>query len=679
MRVGQCRRAVATLVVLVTVTLFAATIAPVAAAAPVEGNATATDTSANGVVEAGGVQDTTIDATTSLALTPARPGSVRASLRFDVPVQVTSLRITLPEGASVTGTDGFERIDDGYEWTGADDPSLTFDLAVNRSNRAEGPLTGDGRYSFVDAGEWALVRKPGFGLSGQFRGSGDVTVDRTVETAGSGAVGDAMVYLGPYEEHIRRAHGQRFRLIVPAAADMAAEPDAVLGALANASDELRVGDRDSEVFGIAAPTAEVGWAARGLQTGDTDFWVRDVEELDTPENVWLHEYVHTRQAFGGRADASGRWLTEATANYYAALLTLEAGDTGFGPFSRELARGTDERYRGTVLAEPDTWARFADYEKGALVVGELDRRLRLATDRTNSFENVFAQLNGAETVDRDRLRSAMATVANETVAARLDRYVATSRSPSMWERATHRVAFGATPPLVRTTVPAPETAYRVSGPYRNRTAERLPTLVPNETVAFEVAVVNRGGASGDYDVPVRVNGTTITTLSGTVAGRTTKNRTVEYTVTNPGRRVLRVGGTGVELSTVDPARPTVSGVRTEPVAPTAGSSVAVVATVRNDAPVPGRTELTIADGDCELATRTVRLDAESTRELTVTTTFAAGTHRLSVGNASTTLEVTPEPTPTETATSTTSGPGFGTVAALVAIGGLAVLRSRRVV
>jgi hypothetical protein len=693
MRVGFSRRAVATFVALVTVTLLAATIAPSAAAAPLEGNATAATTTTNGSVEAGRVQtDTTIDTTTTLALTPDRPGSVRATLRFDIPVQVTSMRITLPEDASVTGADGFERTDEGYEWTGADAPSLTYDLSANRSNRAEGPLTGEGQYSFVDAGPWAIVRKPGFGLSGQFRGSGDVTVDRTVETAGSGAVGDTMVYLGPYDSHTRRAHGQRFRLIVPATAEMAAGPDAVLASLANASDELRVGDRDDQVFGIAAPTAAVGWGARGLQTGDTDFWVRDVETLDTPENVWLHEYVHTRQSFAGQADPSARWLTEATANYYAALLTLEAGNTGFGPFSRELARGTGDRYERTVLAEPDTWARHADYEKGALVTGELDRRLRLATGRTNSFENVFAQLNSAEgAVDRDRLRTAMATVANETVAARLDALVSTDRSPSMWERTQHRVAFGPTPPLIRTTVPTPATDYRVSGPYRNRSTERPPTLVPNETVAFDVSITNRGGTSGAYDFPVRVNGTTIATLSGTVAGRNTTTGTVEYTVDSPGQRVVTVDGTAVGLSTVDPARATVTEVRTAPASPTAGSSVAVVATVRNDASVPGRATLSFASDGRELATRTVRLDAESTREITVPASLGAGTRRLSVGNASTTVDVAPEPTTTvgdgsgsedgaDGRTSTADGAGFavaGTVAALGALTATRLLARRR--
>jgi len=667
------------------VSASAAASTPVAAAQAVGATGpTAATANATTAVLAGRQADTTIDATARLALTPAEPGTVQVELTFDVPTQVTALVVTLPDEATVTDTSGFAETSEGYEWRGDGEPALTYTLDANRSQAAEGPLTGDGQYSFVDAGPWALLRKPGFGARWEWRGTPEVTLERSVTTAGSGAVGDTMVYLGPHEEHVRVAHDQRFRLIVPTAADLSVSPEAILGSFANASAELRVGDRDPEVFAVAAPTGSVGWTARGLQTGDADFWVRDREPLATPENVWLHEYVHTRQAFSRDVSSSARWLTEGMANYYAAVLTLERGQIGFESFSRELELGQESRYDRSILAAPDTWARYTDYEKGALVAGELDRRIRLATGRVNSLGNVWAQLNSAEDpVDQATLRDAIRTTTNESVATGLADLVTTRTVPPMWSREQHRAAFGPTPALVRTTVPAGDTGYRVSGPFRNRSTDGAPTLVPGETLAFSVGIENVGGRDGTYTLPVRRDGTTITTLTGSVGARASTNRTVEYAVTEPGRRTLSVGDSTLVVTATDPARPAVTGLDTDPAAPTAGQETTLRATVRNDAAVPGERMLTFAVDGRPLTNRTVRLDAASTREIAVSTTLAAGTHRVAVGNASTTVAVTPAPTATATATdgvaatSVATGPGFTVTGSLAALAALAVLARHR--
>ena len=692
---GMCarpRRQRRLAVLLATVLALAAVTAALpatAAASPAAATAVSGSTNATGGAETTATTqaDTTIDATARVGLTPADPGTVRVTLGFDVPTQVTNLVVTLPPDATVTSTDGFGRTSDGYEWDGDGAPSLTYDLEVNRSERVEGPLTGRGQYSFVDAGRWALIRRPGFGARWEWRGTPDVTLVRSVEPAGSGAVGDSMLYLGPHEEHVRQAHGQRFRLVVPAAARMRVGPDAILGSLASASDELRVGDRDDEVFAVAAPTDSVGWTARGLQTGESDFWVRDEEPLSTPENVWLHEYVHTRQDFSNDADASVRWLTEGMANYYAAMLSVENGEISFESFSRELARGTGATYGDSILAAPETWARYTDYEKGSLVTGELDRRIRLASGRVNDFENVWAQLNSAEgSVDHQTLRDAIATTTNESVATRLSDLVTTRATPEMWSRAEHRAAFGPTPALFRTRVPALDTSYRVSGPYRNRSVDRVPTLVPGETLAFTVGIENVGGQTGAYTVPVTRGDATVTTLSGSLDGRSSANRTVEYTVAETGRWTVSAGDSSFLLSATDPARPTVASVATDPASPTAGIETVIVATVRNDASVPGERTLRFTVDDRPVANRTVNLDAGSTREVAVSTALDAGSHRVAVGNVSATVEVASEPTATEESegnggagagTSTGTGPGFAVSGALGALAALSLLARRR--
>jgi len=91
------------------------------------------------------------------------------------------------------------------------------------------------------------------------------------------------------------------------------------------------------------------------------------------------------------------WLVEAQADYYAGLLALETGRTDFGDFSDLLERGERSRYADGVLIDRSTWDDpDTDYAKGALVYGEIDRRLRLATDGDRTLEDVFRTLNARE-------------------------------------------------------------------------------------------------------------------------------------------------------------------------------------------------------------------------------------------------------------------------------------------
>ena len=119
-------------------------------------------------------------------------------------------------------------------------------------------------------------------------------------------------------------------------------PRSVLDSLADASNALRVGDRDDEVFVVAAPTSGVQWGVRGYQTGESDLWVRDVEPVDSAENPWVHEYVHTRQDFA--LDPEMRWFREASASYYAALLTYEQGRVPYDGFSQRIGAGANSSY-----------------------------------------------------------------------------------------------------------------------------------------------------------------------------------------------------------------------------------------------------------------------------------------------------------------------------------------------
>ena len=265
----------------------------------------------------------TIELSRELQLVPDEPGTFAATNEYQAPDSLTSLEVTLPEGATVQSSTGFDAVDDRtYAWNEeTDTPSLQYRLSGNETVPRDGPISAPGSLIFTDTGDWALVRQPGVAHSWSWQGQDlQVSLDRTT-TARQGVVGDQMAYLGPYKEHVHEAHGQRFRLVVPKPATLTEIPSEIFDSLGATADRLRVGARDPEVLAIAAPTGNVEWAVRGLQTGESDMWVRDVESLADPDNVWIHEYVHTRQDYTAASDF--RWFTEATATYYAALATFE--------------------------------------------------------------------------------------------------------------------------------------------------------------------------------------------------------------------------------------------------------------------------------------------------------------------------------------------------------------------
>ncbi|MFC6975388.1 hypothetical protein ACFQL1_13190 [Halomicroarcula sp. GCM10025709] len=337
----------------------------------------------------------TITVLQSFNLTRNRSGSVAVRLSYTVPDRVRSLETTLPENATVTRAAGFTRVNGTtYEWDGeSTTPVLSYRRNPNETINRSGPEGASGRYLGVDAGEWALFTRSPTPTEWTYVGTPPVTFERDMRTVGPGATGDWLVYLGDVETVERTANDQTIRLAVPERASMAESPEAVLSSLSNASNALRVGDRDERVFVLAAPTGEnVTWGARGYQIGDADMWVKDTERLDTAENIWLHEYVHSRQAF--RPTTQTRWLLEASAVYYAASLTLEQDRIDFDAYRSRLGAGSEPVYDGIILAAPSTWTDSANYYRGPLVAGRIDEQIRLATDDERTFQDTMRLLNG---------------------------------------------------------------------------------------------------------------------------------------------------------------------------------------------------------------------------------------------------------------------------------------------
>jgi len=636
-----------------------------------------------------------ITATQEFRLTPDERGRITVVQRYAVPDRVASLKPQLPRDVTVTGTTGFSQAEGTtYEWDGnMSDPQITFTMRVNETRDLAGPEGARGEYLFVDAGEWALFRQPPLETSWSWRGAEPVGITREATTDGPGYAGDWMVYLGEVRTHERSAHGQRFELVVPKRASLAESPAAVLDSMAAASDQLRVGDRDDVIHAFAAPTTSVRWGVRGLQLGDRDMWVRDVETLSTAENTWLHEYVHTRQNYD--TDAAAEWTTEAFATYYAAHLAMEQDLTDYDGLREVLRRGTTQSQSDAVLTDPSTWVNAANYLKGSLVAADVDRRIRLATDRTRSLQAVFSRLNAHQgPVDERTVFESVGTVADADVRRAAVTYAGTERTPTLWSESDHAEAFGSAPARVEVGLADGPDAFAVGGAFRNESLDgSTPTLFAGETLTVVGTVTNAGEAATEYEAGFAVDGRVVATESGTVQPGERVTHRFERTFEQAGERTVAVGGDEVTVEVHEPGRASVTALsanRTELAAP---GAVEVTATVSNPNDVPGRTSVRLGGPDGPVIDRRVALGAGENRTVSGVVRLDEGRYEFTIGDADP-LTVTVGRTGSESGDgsdggsqnggdgqdggSSGFGPGFGPVATLVGVvAALALLARRR--
>ncbi|WP_121744073.1 M61 metallopeptidase family protein [Natronorubrum halophilum] len=562
--------------------------------------------------------DEILHRTTELRHLPDRPGEFEAEMTFEVPESVSRLEITLESEADVRSVEGFEANGDGtYRWTeGTDEPTVRFTMPADRTGPVGYQHDGDG-YTFVDTGDWGVVQVPGVGLSYRTPGSVTLGIEETVSVAGPGAAGTDVAFFGRVTEHERTVDGETIRLVVPDAADLRERPDDILESLATASGQLEVGSSDTEVFVVAVPT-DVDWGPRGVQYGQSDAWVVADAPLEEASNVWLHEYVHVRQGFANPnvgTTTEVEWLVEAQADYYAGLLAYEQGLIRFSEFSQHLERGERSPYADGTLADPRSWEdERTDYVKGALVAGELDRRLRLASDGDRTLADVFRQLNAQhERVSETDLLTALEEAGGEAVRDAAERYTRTPETPDAWNRFEHGAAFE----LSRATIAyelgsAPiEVADRpwerwdrdeLDGVGAGSTAgdtrtDRGVMAVPaGETVAVPVAIDNVDDRAGTADATLQVDGGIVDYERLRLEAGDGATETLSWTPTEPGVYDVSIGSDRLTVFVRSTSSLTVTELRVEPDGVDPGESVTATATVTNDGtyPAAGRLEFRTA-------------------------------------------------------------------------------------
>ncbi|MFW6383840.1 MAG: CARDB domain-containing protein [Halodesulfurarchaeum sp.] len=578
--------------------------------------------------------ENTLLRTTTFALRPSEPGVIRAEVAFSVPDQVVELTTAVPANTTVVDQDGFQAAGDGnYTWDEAtDQPSLTLSIAVNRTGnyhqRPDGS-TGEPGYTFADTGEWAIATVPSASVWwSSVQSEPRVTFAGETAVAGEGVAGDRMVYLGEHDSRTRTIDGQELTLVVPAAATLEPSSDAIFRSLETAANGLPASPVQESVL-IAAPTT-VDWGPNGLADG-SDTWVRADEPVDVPGNVWVHEFVHLRQDF--RTTPATRWIREGMPEYYAALFTLEAGQIDFDEFAAHLDRGTRSRYADVVLAEPDTWTGLSNYAKGALVFGDLDRRIRASSDGGAGALQVYEAMNEHEgPVDQAFLDEQITAVSDSQTAGAFEEATATTATPTMWSVDDHREAFGTAPPKLTTAVEEP---LRVSGPYRNRSVSSLPTLVPGERVRIPVTVRNEGDASGEFEVQLEADGTAVDAANGTLAGGAETTVDFFHTVSRTGQVELVVGTDAWTVSVAEPAPPVVAELSAQRETVPVGETVNVTARFENPATVPANGTVGLAVDGIEAENWPVKLDVgESSNRTAEVEISSPGDNRIELGNRS---------------------------------------------
>jgi PGF-CTERM protein len=303
------------------------------------------------------------------------------------------------------------------------EPSVTF--------RVPSTERGDDGYDFVERDDWALVRAS---METTYR-TDFANARRPVENASdprttysesffrSGVAGDGILYFGDATVESWRADGETVRVVVPSHATV--DVPAVRATLESAARNLSIGDRNGTVTLFAAPDPIRGG---GLAPWTGDAWVHADSEPGTAWNIWVHEYVHTRQDWylGERVD----WVTEGSAEYYAALASYRQGSLSFREFYDYVS--TDYA-SDVVLANPNAtdW-ETAEYTKGRRVLAALDRKIRLATDGNRTLADVLYLVNRHDDeVTYEEFLGMVERVAGSSFEPWLDRHVTTSAAPGV--------------------------------------------------------------------------------------------------------------------------------------------------------------------------------------------------------------------------------------------------------
>lgn len=555
---------------------------------------------------------------------PGQQGIVGVVLRIPATPGAERVRLEFPEESTVVETESVVQNGSVYEWAGKEPAVVVYRLRVDWS------YTGNRRDS------WTLLEH----LPPAIRSETPVETNETLATAGPGYVGNTTMVLGAHDVYRRQAGGQRIDLVVPGNQSLRYGPRPTVGALVAVSRSLEVGARDERVHAFATPRIRIG--ASQLQAdgfaldGDTILLDTDAELA-----AWVHEYVHTRQAFSNAE--SLRWLTEASGRYYEWLLAAESGYAGWGGLRGVFNLAASDE---STLAEPETWEAESDYAKGALVLAAIDRDIRAATDGEHTLEDALRRINGNGSSPRlETFIKAVREVGGSDAAMTAKTYVTTGAVP---EFQTAPEAFEAVYGTAAPQVERRLLGLSASSENRTRQLDRNRSPIPvglDESVQVAVRLNNTGAARGFETVVPRL---TTDRLAGSYFDRTwvgwvgpgeSVTRTATHRFDEPGYHDVVVNGVRyIVRAAPDRDTASVAGLNVTAIDRNDGR-ITVDVSVRNDGEHTTFAAFPVAlDGE-RVSTSVLVLDGNETRTTTVRLDVpASGFGTIEVGDAGTTVD-----------------------------------------
>ncbi|MDS0220269.1 hypothetical protein NDI54_02775 [Haloarcula sp. S1AR25-5A] len=332
----------------------------------------------------GGDGDSSIDTRYTLEREPNRTGQVRVTAAIDLPRHVSGLSVRAPAEATVLRASGLRSDGDRWRTTGdTETVRLTYTVPI-------GLETTFGQRT-ADTDDWTLLARQEVSLRARWRwhvGPRPTWNESLALAPGQdGVAGTTAAYIGPHETATRAVDGDRITMVVPASADLRPNRTAVLDSISHAKQTSTAGTDHDHIRVFVAPNRLASGGYTPLN-GESDVIVNAGEPVQSPVNVWVHEYRHTRQTVETTPEMD--WLGEGSADYYTAALTYSAGGISEQQFRNRI---TTERHETADLTRPDDWdSPGAQYHKGTRVVAAIDARLRQATNGNRTFETVLARL-----------------------------------------------------------------------------------------------------------------------------------------------------------------------------------------------------------------------------------------------------------------------------------------------
>lgn len=364
-----------------------------------------TGTATNDTAPADCTPGTTPHLTATFTVTPhthssahAEPRRYRGQLTYHVPPNTSNFTLTVtrtPANATVIPSTGFtQTAPTEYRWTGnTTTPTLAITFTADHPTGRE-PVRGP---------SWAVATKPGITHTVSQAGTrycgglNSALVNTSVTTPGGWNVSTSprkllLTQSGQTTVTRTLTNGSQLRVIVPSAPlhpNTQTRLGDLLDRLHRTSQRLTVGCHRNITW-FVLPYSNQNGGITYFHDGTATVWVAGQSLARTDAELWVHEYVHTRQCF--QLTQEMEWITEASASYYEEIYPYKTMQNR--AHFRLPSSFTSPVHNESTLTQPATWTtEELPYDKGAKVLMYLEYQLETNGTTDASIRTLFTWLN----------------------------------------------------------------------------------------------------------------------------------------------------------------------------------------------------------------------------------------------------------------------------------------------